>query len=99
MKFELLGPKRQAALSDALVEAIETHQPVMFGYTNELRVVEPYALGASGQVRAFQQYPDPGWRLFDLAKMQSVTFDIAPTYVEDDKQLTAAGGIVAQVRR
>lgn len=95
-KFELFGADMQGILSTQLAQLIETRQPVCIGYKDELRLIEPHALGANGKVRAFQRYPEEGWRLFDLAKISKPIFETAPLYKQDDKDLIH-DGIIAQV--
>lgn len=95
-KLNLLGPTAQAALSQYLAEAIAKRQAVAIGYKNEIRLIEPHALGYNGKVRAYQLFPEKGWRLFDLAKMGAPTFEAEWLYKRNDKDLIV-DGIIAQL--
>ena len=96
MKLELIGPEGQANLSAAIAGAIRTRLPLVFGYKNEVRYVQPHALGKNGKLRAYQLHPEQGWRLFDLAKISIPSFEPAPLYVKGDKDLIV-DGIIAEV--
>ncbi len=49
----------------AIVMAIQNKLTLTFIYKQKLRVVEPYALGVNGLLRAYQLLPEEGWRLFE----------------------------------
>ncbi len=49
----------------AIAAAIQNGYTLTFIYKQKLRVVEPYALGANGKLRAYQLIPEEGWRLFE----------------------------------
>lgn len=83
-----------------LTQAINEKRIVTFIYKDEVRVVEPHALGLNQRLRAFQLYPvdetRSGWRIFDVAKMSDAVFQKPrPGYVKGDKGMPE--GIIAEL--
>ncbi len=98
----MLTPKQYEDALTQLTAHIQDREPISFAYKGEIRVVEPHALGRNGKLRAWQvasSNPDsvPGWRFFDIIKIETPTFTPRPGYVPNDQFLMDHGGIIAQV--
>lgn len=80
-----------------LIKAIQNRTPILIVYDGKTRIVEPHCLGHE-HLRAYQTWPEEGWKLFKLAKAeQPGPFDIRPDYKEGDSAMKS--GIVAQIKR
>lgn len=89
-------------MGQIIIDAIDGQNLLQFDYEGEQRVVEPHCYGVTTKgneaIRAYQVdgYSSSGrmgWKLYDLAKADSIemledTFDVRPDYKPGDKGMT-----------
>ena len=57
-----------------IINAINKRLYLAFEYDGIVRLVEPHCLGTK-HLRAWQIFPEAGWRLFDIGKLKPATFE------------------------
>lgn len=55
------------------LNAVNNKMLVTFKYHDKIRLVEPHAMSLT-KFSAYQIFPEPGWRLFNLDEMEVATF-------------------------
>lgn len=81
----------------AIVMAIQNGLTLTFEYKQKLRIVEPYAFGQNGLLRAYQLFPEEGWRLFDSELMHPpVASDVMRPGYNQASDKAMPEGFVAQ---